>query len=227
MRHHAYFIAGDIEKGIEAALTFGERELGLSADGNPDVIVLRHGLLSVDDARTLAEAAASTALRGKGKLIIASATRFFHEAQNALLKTFEEPPQGTTLILVVPSSGDIIPTLRSRLIEIPLPTLISEIAQEFIDAKGAGREKVVAKILDRAKKDDPDEKQAARADALRLAEGLAKAGYTARTKGDDSPELADFLSDLSRLIPILHERSAPLKPILEHITITVPTKLGR
>lgn len=219
MNHHAFFIAGDVEKGVSAALAYGASELGLTAEGNPDVIVLRYGLLSVDDARDLSELVSRTSI-GDRKLVVAAAGRIFHEAQNALLKTFEEPSEGTTLVLVVPSEGAIIPTLRSRLIELPTGKgEVSDIAKEFLAAKGAAREKVIARILDRAKKDAPEEKQAARADALGLTEGLLRAGYAARTKGDNSSELSTLLSDLTRFIPILHERSAPLKPILEHILI--------
>lgn len=225
VNHHAYLVTGDLEKGIAAALAFGERSLGLTATGNPDVIVLRYGLLSVDDARDLSGLVSRTAL-GEKKLVVAAAGRIFHEAQNALLKTFEEPSEGTTIILIVPSEGIIIPTLRSRLITLPTQgNDVSVIAQEFLAAKGEGRGKVITRILDRAKKDAPEEKQAARADALALTEGLLRAGYVARTKGDDSEALSAFLSDLTRFVPILHERSAPLKPILEHIVLTAPSKI--
>jgi DNA polymerase-3 subunit delta' len=36
------------------------------------------------------------------------------EAQNALLKTIEEPPKGTIVILVTPSEDRLLPTIRSR-----------------------------------------------------------------------------------------------------------------
>jgi len=37
-----------------------------------------------------------------------------HEAQNALLKTLEEPPKGTVFILHTTSSDELLPTVRSR-----------------------------------------------------------------------------------------------------------------
>ena len=48
---HAYFYTGEREQGIERALSHIEKELGLSTTGNPDVVVMRYGLLSVDEAR--------------------------------------------------------------------------------------------------------------------------------------------------------------------------------
>lgn len=224
MAHHAYFYAGDIEEGIQASLAFGERELELSGVGNPDIITLRYGLFPVEEARGISDIASRAPLRGEHKLITVATARIFHEAQNALLKVFEEPSPGTFLVLIVPSEGNIIPTLRSRLLPLPGTEAsgdLSPFAQEFIKADGASREKMIAKLLDRAKSDKAEEKQAVRIEALRFAEDLMRATYRAREKKSDS-ELGALLADLNRLIPVLNERSAPLKPILEHLLITVP-----
>ncbi|HYD93621.1 MAG TPA: hypothetical protein VEB18_04195 [Candidatus Paceibacterota bacterium] len=219
MQHHAYFVTGDMDAGIESARAFGET-LGLSGQNNPNIIVLRSPLFSVDEARKLSELASRMPASGERKLIIAAAPRIFHEAQNALLKTFEEPPAGTYLVLIVPSEGVLIQTLRSRLL--PLPGLegvgASAAAKAFLTGKESERGKIIEAILDRAKSDKAEEKQAARAEALSFAEGLMRA-LSAKRK---DPETRAFLSDLNRLVPILHERSAPLKPILEHILITAP-----
>jgi hypothetical protein len=212
-----------MEEGIAAALSFGEQELSLSVQ-SPDLLTLRHGLFSVDDARFVTELASRAPVQGEAKLIVIAAGRIFHEAQNALLKTFEEPAPGTYLVLIVPSEGNIIPTLRSRLLPLPgteSASGLSSEAEEFVSGTARTREKVIKDILERAKSDDQEEKQAARLAALRLAEGIAHKAYTAHKK-KESPELRALLEDLSRLIPVLHERSAPLKPILEHLSLTVP-----
>ncbi len=221
MAHHAYFFAGDREAGIRAARTYAEQHLGLTGDHNPDLIVFRYGLFSVDDARTIIRLASQSGI-GKEKLIVIAAGRLFHEAQNAMLKLFEEPPQGTTLVLVIPHEGVLLATLRSRLLSLTdSETLISDEAQMFIAATSAEREKLVAKLLDRAKSDKDEEKQAARAEALRLTEGLQQAAYEAWKK-KQSDDLKLFLGDLDHFIPILHERSAPLKLIFEHLLLTIP-----
>jgi hypothetical protein len=229
MAHHAFFVAGGREEGIQAALAFAERELGMPLTGNPDIIIERYGLFSVDDARRVAAKASLAPLRGSEKLYVIAANRIFHEAQNAMLKLFEEPPAGTTLIMVLPSEGDLIYTLRSRLLPLPesgeRAQVLEEEVQAFAVGGAAAREKIVEKILDDAKSDDDEEKQEARARALRLAEGLSRAGYVAwrREAGPDSRDaMQSFLTDLDRLIPILHDRAAPLKPILEHILIIAP-----
>ena len=219
---HAYFVAARAEDGIAAALSFGERELGLSSKGNPDVVTLQYSLFPVEDARKVGELVSRAPLRGTEKLIVIAAERLFHEAQNALLKVFEEPTPGTTLILVVPSEGIILPTLRSRLMQLPGTEAgeSSPLAKEFLD-KPAARADVVAAILKRASSDKQEEKQAARRDARELLEGIMRTAYAAH-RARPTPELAALLLDLDRFMPIMFERAAPLKPILEHISMVFP-----
>ncbi|MDB5189867.1 MAG: polymerase subunit delta, polymerase subunit delta protein [Parcubacteria group bacterium] len=235
MAHHAYYVAGEAEAGISSALSFAERELGFVQEHNPDVVVLRFGLFSVDDARKLIDSAYRSASGDNGKVIIASMTRVFHEAQNALLKLFEEPPEGVTLILCVPSAGLLLPTLRSRLLSLPIShnTESSSLVQEFLSASTTEREKIVTKLLDRAKSDKDEIKQGARSEAISLVEGLLRVSYELGKEGKGkittqiADELRDFEDDLSTFLPILHERSAPLKLIFEHILLVIPTSLAK
>ncbi len=223
MAHHAFYIAGEREESIAAALTFLAKERGLGGAGNPDVIVERHGLLKVEDARRLTEKANLRPTKGSEKALVIAANRFFHEAQNALLKTLEEPPEGTTIIVVIPSEGDLLPTTKSRLLPLPVKqqALVSEDARTFWEGRSASRKKVVEAIQKEAKSDDEEDKLAARARVRALLEGLAILAYGKwREKNDDA--LRAFLSDLDRLIPISTDRAAPLKPILEHILISAP-----
>jgi DNA polymerase III delta prime subunit len=227
MAHHAFLVTGAIEEGITRALGEATRAFNVVPEGNPDVTVLRFGLFSVEDARTLSTLALRRPVSGDLNIIVVAASRIFHEAQNALLKLFEEPPETTRLFLIVPSEGNVIATLRSRLVPLQREKgSIAPIAQEFISAPPAKREKLIEKLLDRAKADNDEEKAAARAEALALAEGLTRAAYAAN-KQESTPALVSFLSDLDRFIPILHERSAPLKPLLEHLMLTTPNSLSR
>ena len=224
MAHHAYFIVDEQEAGVARARTYGVDALGLTGEHNPDLITFRYGLCSIENVRRVLELARQAAI-GEQKLIILAAERIFHEAQNALLKLFEEPAPGTTLILIVPSTGILLGTLRSRLIALggddarAFPE-----AQTFLAADQSEREKYIAKLLDRAKSDKDDEKQRARSEAIRLVEGLTVTTYSQWHKTNRT-ELAAFLRDLEHFLPILHERSAPLKLIFEHVLITMPDNL--
>lgn len=55
-----------------------------------------------------------------------------HHAANALLKFFEEPPKGVVLLLTTPSPGRLLPTIRSRVIELRFPTLAHAQVKELL-----------------------------------------------------------------------------------------------
>src|SRR5947209_3517225 len=59
---------------------------------------------------------------GKRVFILGDAD-FTREAANALLKFFEEPPDGVLLLLTTNAVGRVIPTIRSRLVEVTFPPL--------------------------------------------------------------------------------------------------------
>lgn len=226
MAHHAYVLPGPLTKSREYARAFCVSELALPA---ADIIELSYDHFSVEDARALADVAVRAPVAGDAQAIIVSAGRLFAPAQNALLKVFEEPPLHTTLILLVPSLGQLLPTLRSRLIALSPEHRNAEgererLASGFLGADAKEREKMAGKIADAAKSDKEEVKQGARLEALALVEGLMLATHEAYVRKPDA-ELRALLSDIERLIPILHEASAPLKQVLEHLAIVTPSSL--
>ncbi|MCS4490332.1 DNA polymerase III subunit delta' [Corynebacterium sp. ES2775-CONJ] len=75
--------------------------------------------------REVIEPAAGLPTVGRWRIVILDdADRLTEQSANALLKTVEEPPARTVIILCAPSPDDIIPTLfsRSRHIYVPQPT---------------------------------------------------------------------------------------------------------
>lgn len=92
--------------------------------------------VKVEQIRGLQERLSLHALEAKRKVaLLLFAERLNDQAQNAFLKTLEEPPPDTTLVLVCTSSQKLLPTIRSRCAQVPfgpLPrALIAErVAQE-------------------------------------------------------------------------------------------------
>ncbi|HMN96479.1 MAG TPA: hypothetical protein PKC43_08865 [Phycisphaerales bacterium] len=74
------------------------------------------GRLEPSGARILVDPPAyRTSVRGGGKVFIVDEAELLQdEAQNALLKTLEEPPPRTWLIFLTTRIGDLRPTVRSR-----------------------------------------------------------------------------------------------------------------
>jgi hypothetical protein len=73
------------------------------------------GEITGDQAEGKEAKIAKRAFRGRGKFfIIDEADLMEGQAQNALLKTLEEPPPETYLVLVTTSPGELLSTIRSR-----------------------------------------------------------------------------------------------------------------
>jgi len=63
-------------------------------------------------------------------------------AANALLKFLEEPPRGVLIILTTPSPGRLLPTIRSRTIELRFSPLSNAEVHEVLSPMHYGREDV-------------------------------------------------------------------------------------
>lgn len=222
MQHHAFVVEAEVEEGIGVAEAWVEKELQIQTKASPDVVILRHGLFSVEDARRVSEVAMQVPLRGESKVIIIAATRAYHEAQNALLKIFEEPPPGTHLFIILPSIGGLLPTLRSRvhtLSQDPGRTKlsISEDAKEFM--KGT-KEKRTALIKRLVTGRDDENRRENRDRAISIVDGVEVA-----LVGQGVQKHAVVLSDIATLRGYLYDRSAPVKMILEHLSLVLPKSL--
>ncbi len=232
MRHHAFVIEEGEEEGIEVAQEWAREQLGMKIQGNPDVVVLRYGLFSVEDARRVSELAASAPFSGEHKVVIISASRAYHEAQNALLKLFEEPPRGTYLFLVLPTLGSLLPTLRSRIQVLSMKDLgglssderpprsdIPEAAEKFLKASKEKRSAMIKKLTGGK---DEEERRELREEAISIVNGIEAAAYSKFKRGG---EAATLLSDIAILRGHLYDRSAPVKMIMEHLSLVIPEKM--
>jgi DNA polymerase-3 subunit delta' len=73
--------------------------------------------------------------------IIGDAERMNEEAANCLLKTLEEPPAHTVIILLAPDESSVLPTISSRCFIVPVRSLSLRIVAEALeDYWGADRE---------------------------------------------------------------------------------------
>ena len=93
--------------------------------------------IAIDRIRSLTEFVQLTSHRQRAKVaVIAPAERMNAPAANALLKTLEEPPPGTYLILVSDEPGRIPATLRSRCRKLAAPLPTREESLAWLSAQG-------------------------------------------------------------------------------------------
>jgi DNA polymerase-3 subunit delta' len=93
--------------------------------------------IPVGHVRALGRFVQVTAHRRVAKVaIVAPAERLNIEAANALLKTLEEPPAGTYLILVAHQPGRLPATIASRCVRLALPTPDAQQALAWLEGQG-------------------------------------------------------------------------------------------
>jgi DNA polymerase III delta' subunit len=111
-------------------------------DGNhPDVHRLAPegagSVVGIDAIRQLITDLALLPVEGGARIaIIEMAHRMTEDAQNALLKTLEEPSAGVTLILCAEEEDRLLPTIHSRVTRVRLGTLSPRAIETLLEERG-------------------------------------------------------------------------------------------
>jgi hypothetical protein len=80
---------------------------------------------------------------GGRRVFVLGDVEFTREAANALLKFFEEPPPGVLLVLTTTSVARLLPTVRSRLLEVTFPLLTNGEIASILEREGVERDAAV------------------------------------------------------------------------------------
>ena len=106
-------------------------------DNHPDVRLIEplagKKEISIQQIRELEKALNLRSFSGNRKIVILDpATLMNLSAQNALLKTLEEPPKDSLLVLIAPNVGGLLPTLRSRCLRVSFAPLTRDQVARFL-----------------------------------------------------------------------------------------------
>ena len=188
-----------------------------------DLLVLTpgdSGTIKVDQIREAIDRSAYRPFEGRRRVVIVDeADALMGEAQNALLKTLEEPPSGSIFVLVTARPDLLLPTVRSRCQRLRFgPLSPSEIASVLVRDHGVsqGDAHAAAVAADgsvgRALERDVDDASAARDAAARL---LASAVSTAdpRRRLDAAKAVSAGAADRDALAGRLQALSSLLRDI--------------
>jgi len=126
---HALLLYGSASSSLEAvAFPLAARILGASGSPSrhPDCSIIRPvnkmRQIGVDAVRRLVRTVSHSANQGGRKVgVILDADRMNTQASNAFLKTLEEPPEDTTLLLLSTRPNDLLDTIRSRCMTFKVP----------------------------------------------------------------------------------------------------------
>jgi DNA polymerase III delta prime subunit len=94
--------------------------MGIETLGNPDLVHIHLDTFRRDDALELRSFGSQKSFSAGKKIFIVSTNSFLAEAQNTLLKMFEEPRENMHFFLVMPDINSLLKTVISRFFVIRL-----------------------------------------------------------------------------------------------------------
>lgn len=206
---HGYLIEGwwdEIGPMLERAVA---TKLDVSLHGNPDVVRVISDGVGVEEARFISMLQSR---KGIGKKIFFLAFRSMTtEAQNALLKVFEEPTLDTYFFVVVPSATTIVATLQSRL-------------RRVTDVRAAREDALVASFLTAS----PAKRLTLLADMVTTKDKGAAHGFLDDLLSTlyDKKDMHNYraLEQIINARRYLPDRGSSVKLLLEHIALVVPVQ---
>jgi len=203
--HHAYLLEDD--EGI----FIGLQELLKGSHKDAEVHVREFETLGIDDSRALIHMAGMRSLGTQ--LFIYRAQSCTREAQNALLKLFEEPPERTHFFICLTGIQNVLPTLRSRVWVVNSTTATKESTsgKEFLHASAGARLELLEPIL----------KEKSVSEAGELLKNIEAELYsTKNTKNTEITALA--LQHIIDVRKVLQDKGASLKTLMERVALVVP-----
>ena len=220
--HHAYGLLGDKKEVKRELATFLTKDLKFPVQHNPDFWQGEFNVFKIDDSRTLNESHLNMPVKYDRKVFVISANSITKDAQNSLLKIFEEPKAQTTFFLILPSASGLITTLKSRIIfgqgeNTESDSLLS--ADDFLQANTSKRLAIVAKIA----KDIKDE-NITKADAIAFMKNLEKvikANWKTNKLADGRGKSLLAVEDIEKSISYAYDESPSIKVILEHLALVL------
>ncbi|TSC61840.1 MAG: DNA polymerase III subunit gamma/tau [Parcubacteria group bacterium Athens0416_74] len=209
---NSHLVAGDSSAVADVLARLHEE--GIDTEKNPDVYVRSYTHFGVDDARELRERADLSA-QGQRRVFVLSTPVMTAEAQNALLKTFEEPPGNALFILVVPAPETLLSTLRSRMQRLDVGTAAHDGGVEggaFLSASPVARLDMIKPLLEKG----DDERRDISSIVMFLStleRALEKTPRRASREG---------LAAIYRARAFMADKGSLLKPLLEQVALLVP-----
>jgi DNA polymerase III delta prime subunit len=179
-----------------------------------DTVVAVFKRFGVDDARLISERAHTKPLEAPHRTFIIVAADMTNEAQQALLKTLEEPPAGAQFVLIVPSPEMLLPTVRSRIRNVQVAAGGEQergTSLTFLHATPSARLDMLKPLLETGDDGSRD-----------IAAVLAfLAALEQETASLETPERNEALRAIYRARRYATDKGALLKPLLEQVALLI------
>jgi hypothetical protein len=167
--HHAYLVEGMREEVLPQILKF-LNILDIAVSGNPDCINISIDNFKIDEALSLRAMSTDKSFSSAKRIFIICANTFSLDAQNVLLKMFEEPTTDTHFFLITPDTHMLIKTLVSRFYFISTKSNLSEeikTAERFLGMSPRNRIDFIKELLTEVEEEDSEGNEIIPLDSVR------------------------------------------------------------
>ncbi len=213
--HHAYAIIGDGQKNLKELQDFFVRDLQFSVQNNPDFYSAEFDVMKAEDTENIIIAHSNKPISGDKKIFILKSNFITEQAQNKLLKIFEEPRGDTHFFLLIPSANGIIPTLKSRMMIISSKQDLDESSidvKKFLDGSVGQRMEEIKDLMEKIK-----DEEKSKIEVIKFINVL-------ETQLKDTIGVKNNVKLFEHIEKIRHyagEQSPSLKMILEYLALTI------
>ncbi len=217
--HHAYLIEGTEEEVLPEILT-ELRELEIEVKQNPNIYKISLDSFKMEDARNLKSSANLKGFSEGKKIFIISSNSFLLEAQNAMLKIFEEPTEDSHFFIITPSLSGLLPTFVSRFYTVKREDsgMSLKEAEEFIKSSPAKRIDLLKELL---KEEDEEEAiESVRSKALKFLNSLETVLHK-KFSSDPSSD-AGFFYQIFKVREYLRQPGSSAKSLMESVALSIP-----
>jgi len=225
--HHAYLIEGDREEIVPELLKF-IKSLGIKTSGNPDFYHISVDSFKIEDARNLKSMEYEKSFSTGKKIFLISANNFLLEAQNTLLKIFEEPIENTHFFIIVPNADILLKTLISRFYLIRTKTeLKNELkeAEKFLAMSLKNRIDFIKELLAEAEKEDETVlTDSSRSKALKFLNALESV-LVSKMPFDKNMSRGIFDTNFQHIFKVreyLNQPGSSAKSLMESVALIIP-----
>lgn len=249
--HHAYLIEGEKDQIVPEIFIFCE-SLNVKTSGNPDFCHITIDNFKIDEAFDLRAMSSDKGFSSFKKIFVICANSISLDAQNVLLKMFEEPTENTHFFLVVPDANSLLKTLVSRFYFISAGQSARN-ASSIADAGGDLAEKFISMSLQKridfikellSKKDEENEEEintesnsskalkflnalevSLNGKLLKNSSGLTLPGVPVGTHTVQN-SLVACLQHFFKVREFLRMPGSSAKTLMESVALTIPEKIS-
>ena len=215
LSHHAYVVEGQKDFILPILVETLVSKFGVNTKANPDFTQLHFESFGIDESRKLKEMQSSKSISDGKRFFIISTNSVTIQAQNSMLKMFEEPGENTHFFLILPTLSILIETLLSRVEKLEIS---GGEKKEGIDAKifmkstHPERLKIVEKFL-KANKESKEIKSLVSNFFSDIEIILAKDLNKNKSSLENLLNIKKYIFDTSSSVKILLETAALTFPI--------------